>query len=122
MNALGRAEWQVENRLSMPEPLIGLRPVRYQHQRWQRRDRAEGELEIGYDANGRTVRVEYHWVRWFSRANPELSDVYTAELWVRRPDGDWLYLLRPAKTWFVPARHADVRAVLARHLNLDVGV
>jgi hypothetical protein len=121
MRSVGRADWQVEDRILMPEPLTGIRPVRYQHQRWQRLDRAEGELQIGYDAAGRTVRVEYHWIRWFSRANPDMSDVYTAELWVRQPGGDWLYLLRPAKTRFVAARHADVRAVLARHLNLDVG-
>ncbi len=54
---------------------------------------AEGELEIGYDAGDRVVRVEYHWVRLFSRANPQVPDVYTAELWVRQRGGDWLYLV-----------------------------
>lgn len=111
----------MQDRLPMPEPLAGLRAVRFQHQRWHRLDRAEGELEVGYDEEDRLVRVEYHWIRWFSRANPDLEDVYTAELWVRQPDGDWLYLLRPERTHFVPARHAAVRSLLAQHLNLDAG-
>ncbi len=108
-------------RIDLPEPLGGLRPVRRERQRWQRLGKAEGELDVGYDAGGRPVRVEYHWARYFSRANPELSDVYTAELWVRRADGDWLYLVRPGAGAFATVWHADVRRLLALHLNLDAG-
>ncbi len=110
-----------DDRLALPEPLTGLKPARRERQRWQRLGRAEGELDIGYDAADRPVRVEYHWVRLFSRANPDLADVYTAELWVRQPDGDWLYLVRPAADGFRRVPHAAVRAVLARHLGLDPG-
>jgi hypothetical protein len=53
----------LEARIELPEPLTGLRPVRRERQRWQRLGRAEGELEIGYDAGDRPVRVEYHWAR-----------------------------------------------------------
>jgi hypothetical protein len=108
-------------RIDLPEPLGGLRPVRRERQRWQRLGRAEGELDVGYDAEGRPVRVEYHWVRYFSRANPDVADVYTAELWVRRAGGDWLYLVRPGAGAFTTARHADVRQLFAFHLNLDAG-
>lgn len=108
-------------RLPMPEPLNGVRAVRREQQRWHRLNRAAGELDIGYDAEGRPVRIEYHWIRWFSRVNPAMEDVYTAELWVRQGSGDWLYLLRPSQVGFVPARHADVRSLLAKHLNVDVG-
>lgn len=108
-------------RIELPEPVGVVRPTRTERQRWHRLGRAEGELIVGYDAADRAVRVEYHWVRWLSRAQPGLSDVYTAELWARRPGGDWLYLLRPERTCFVPVLHARVRAVLAQHLNLDVG-
>jgi hypothetical protein len=50
-----------------------------------------------------------------------MADVYTAELWVRQPDGSWLYLLRPSETRFVRVGHDDVRRLLARHLDLDTG-
>lgn len=110
-----------EQRIDLPEPLAGLRPVRRERQRWQRLGRAEGELDLGYDAEDRTVRVEYHWARYFSRANPALADVYTAELWVRQPEGHWLYLLRPAEAAFRPVPHARVREVFRRHLGLDPG-
>ena len=109
------------DRTPMPEPLTGVRAVRREQQRWHRINRAAGELEIGYDAQGRPVRVEYHWIRWFSRANPAVDDVYTAELWVRQPSGDWLYLQRPSQVGFVAASHAAVRGLLARHLNIDAG-
>lgn len=111
----------LDDRIVLPEPLSGLRPVRRERQRWQRLGRAEGELEIGYDAQDRPVRVEYHWVRYFSRANPALPDVYTAELWVRQPEGDWLYLIRPTADAFERVSHADVREIFARHLGLDAG-
>jgi hypothetical protein len=108
-------------RIDLPEPIGVLRPTRTEQQRWQRLGRAEGELRVGYDAAGRPVRVEYHWIRWLSRAHPGIADVYTAELWARRPGGDWLYLLRPQRTSFVPVPHARVRALLAQQLNVDVG-
>ena len=108
-------------RIELPEPLGALRPVRTERQRWQRLGRAEGELVLGYDPTDRPVRVEYHWVRWLSRAHADMADVYTAELWARRPAGDWLYLLRPERTSFVPVPHARVRPLLAQHLNVDVG-
>jgi len=114
-------EWQMSERLSLPEPWSGVRPVRVERQHWQRLDRAEGELEIGYDAADRPVRIEYHWKRYFSRANPELDDVYTAELWVRDRDGGWLYLVQPGQAGFVPVPHAPLRALLQQHLNIDIG-
>ena len=108
-------------KIALPEPLGGVRPVRREHQRWQRLGRAEGELDIGYDVAGRPVRVEYHWARYLSRANPAVVDVYTAELWVRRPDGDWLYTVQPGQVGLTTLRHADVRPLFALHLNLDAG-
>jgi hypothetical protein len=105
----------------LPEPLTGLRPVRRERQRWQRLGRAEGELDIGYDAEDRPVRVEYHWARYLSAANPALADVYTAELWVRQPDGDWLYLVRPGAQHFARVAHVRLRPLLVRHLGLDPG-
>ena len=108
-------------RLVLPEPITGCRPVRRERQRWQRLGRAEGELDVGYDAGGRPVRVEYHWLRYLSRANPDLEDVYTAELWVRQPEGDWLYLVQPGSAGFRPVHHADVRRLFALQLNLDAG-
>lgn len=106
----------------MPEPMTGRRVVRRERQAWQRLGRAEGELEIGWDAEGQAVRVEYHWWRYLSRANPKLSDVYTAELWVRQEDGEWLYLLRPGRRHFERVTHEAVRTVLAGHLGVDTGV
>lgn len=111
----------VDAKHELPEPLTGVRPVRTERQRWLRHGRGEGELKIGYDASDRPVRVEYHWVRNLSRANPGLPDVYTAELWVRQPDGDWLYFLRPTGTRFVRVGHDLVRPLLAQHLGLDTG-
>jgi hypothetical protein len=105
----------------LPEPLTGVRSVRRERQRWQRLGRAEGELDIGYDAGGRPVRVEYHWARYLSAADPSLADVYTSELWVRQADGDWLYLLRPGAPGFVRVSHERLRPVLLRHLGLDPG-
>jgi hypothetical protein len=112
----------LEARIELPEPLTGLRPVRRERQRWQRLGRAEGELEVGYDAEDWPVRVEYHWARYLSGADPNLPDVYTAELWVRQPDGDWLYLVRPTGGGFRRVPHARVRELFARHLGLDAGV
>ncbi len=94
--------------------------VRTERQRWARPGTAEGELILGYDSHGAPVRIEYHWWRWFSRANPALADVYTAELFVRRAEGDWLYLQRPGEAGFVRAPHERVRAVLAKHLGVSV--
>ena len=105
----------------LPEPLTGARPVRRERQRWQRLGRAEGELDIGYDRDGRPVRVEYHWARYLSAADPRLEDVYTAELWVRQADGDWLYLVRPGATGFARVAHDRLRPLLVRHLGLDPG-
>ena len=114
-------EWQIDNRLHLPEPLSALRPVRFEHQHWQRLERAEGELSIGYDAADRPVRIEYHWKRYFSRANPDLDDVYTAELWVRERSDGWLYLVQPGQLGFAAVPHAPLRALLRQHLNIDIG-
>ena len=111
----------MRDRLRLPEPLSAVRPVRFEHQHWQRLDRAEGELEIGYDPNDRPVRIEYHWKRWFSRANPALADVYTAELWARDRSEGWLYLIQPGEAGFVQVPHAPLRALLRHHLNIDIG-
>lgn len=111
----------LETRIEMPEPLTGLRPVRRERQAWQRLGRAEGELEIGWGADERPVRVEYHWKRFLSRANAAIDDVYTAELWVRQPEGDWLYLLRPSESAFKRVAHDRVRTILAGHLGIDAG-
>ncbi|MCS6780552.1 MAG: hypothetical protein NZ555_12730 [Geminicoccaceae bacterium] len=112
--------WTIADRIVLPEPLGGIPPVRFEHQHWQRLGRAEGELDIGYDEQDRPVRIEYHWIRYFSRANPALADVYTAELWVRRPRGDWLYIVRPGLDRFAVVAHADLAPLLARHLNIDL--
>lgn len=108
-------------RIGLPEPLNGLRAVRHEQQRWQRLGRAEGELHIGYDDQGRPVRAEYHWRRFFSRANPAMADVYTAELWVRQTDGGWLYLVQPGEAGFRHVDHAEVRQIFATHLGLEAG-
>lgn len=107
-------------RITLPEPLGAIRPVRFERQHWHRLGRAEGDLSIGYDAADRPVRVEYHWIRWLSRANPALGDVYTAELWARRPEGDWLYIVRPGLDRFATVAHADLAPLLARHLNIEL--
>ena len=39
----------MQDRVPLPEPLTGERPVRFEHQHWQRLARGEGELDIGYD-------------------------------------------------------------------------
>ena len=105
----------------LPASLTGIRAVRREHQCWQRLGRAEGELDVGYDAADRPVRVEYHWARYPSLANPGLADVYTAELWVRQPGGHWLYLIRPSAQGFARFAHAAVRILFVRHLGLAVG-
>lgn len=108
-------------RLVLPPP-IGVRPVvRTETQRWQRLGRAEGELILGWGETGFPVRVEYHWIRWLSRADPAAADVYTAELWARRPAGDWLYLVRPGADSFRPVPHEGVRRLLRQHLDVEVG-
>lgn len=108
-------------RVNLPEPITGLRPVRHEHQYWSRLDRAEGELDVGYDSCGKPVRVEYHWIRYLSRANPGDEDVYTAEIWVRQNDGDWLYLVQPGRNHFVRVPHEPLRELLAESLNIDLG-
>ena len=65
------------------------------------------------------MRVEYHWARYLSRANPNLPDVCTAELRVRRPDGDWLYLL--ARQARLPAR-APCPAAIVTSSNSETAV
>lgn len=114
------SSWTIKDRILLPEPLGGIRPVRFEHQHWQRRGRAMGELEIGYDAHDRPVRIEYHWIRWLSRADPAAADVYTAELWARRPTGDWLYIVRPGLDRFATVAHAELAPLLARHLNIHL--
>jgi hypothetical protein len=108
-------------RIELPEPLGVIRPVRFERQHWHRLGRAEGELLVGYDAADRPVRVEYHWVRWLSRADRRLPDVYTAELWARRPAGDWLYIVRPGLDRFATVAHTDLAPLLARHLAIELG-
>jgi hypothetical protein len=105
----------------LPEPLGVRQVVRTERQDWQKLGRAAGELEIGYGADGNPVRVEYHWIRYFSRSNPALDDVYTAELWARHAAGFWLYLLRPTRQSFVTVEHDVLRPLLARHLSIDIG-
>lgn len=108
-------------RIVLPQP-IGVRAVvRSETQRWQRLGRAEGELILGWGEAGFPVRVEYHWIRWLSRADPAAADVYTAELWARRPAGDWLYLVRPGADSFQPVPHDGVRRLLRQHLDVEVG-
>lgn len=103
-----------------PPVLGGRNVVRSESQKWSRADRAEGSLDLGYDAEDRTVRIEYHWWRWFSRADPTLDDVYTAELWLRRPAGDWIYLLYPGSGVAVTVSHDKLRPVLIKALGVDV--
>jgi len=108
------------DRITLSDPITGLRPVRTERQRWERLGRARGELQIGYDACGRPVRVEYHWIRHLSRADPKLDDVYTAELWVRQPDGDWLYIVQPGQDAFIRIPHEPLKELLLQHLDLDL--
>lgn len=108
-------------KLDLPEPLGGREVLSREVQQWQKLGRASGHLEVGYDGDGQPVRIEYHWHRYFSHANPHLTDVYTAELWVRHRDGHWMYLLRPSQNSFVPVVHDKLRPLLRRHLNVDIG-
>jgi hypothetical protein len=102
-------------------PVVGGRAVaRTEAQNWSRADRAEGRLELGYDADDRPVRIEYHWWRWFSRAEPSIADVYTAELWIRRADGDWTYLLHPGSGVAATVTHHALRPVLVQALGVDI--
>lgn len=96
--------------------------MRTEDQHWQRLGRAQGTLKIGYDAQDRPVRIEYHWIRYFSKANPKVEDVYTAELWNRQLSGDWLYIIQPGQGGFVEVEHEPLRALLLEHLNIDLGV
>lgn len=107
-------------RYTFPAVVGGCPVARTEDQSWSRHDRAQGTLHIGYDTADRFVRIEYHWWRWFSRADPDMDDVYTAELWVRRPDGDWTYLLHPGDEVAVRVRHAELRPVLAQALGIDI--
>ena len=56
-------------------PLAGGQAVlRTEDQRWSRQGRADGVLTIGYQ---RAISrcTEYHWWRWFGRADPRAEDV-----------------------------------------------
>jgi hypothetical protein len=110
------------DRIVLPEPLGTIRPERSETQRWQRLGRAEGELVLGWSADGALVRVEYHWIRRLSQANPVLSDVYTAELWARRPAGDWLYMVQPGEPQLHLVDAARLRPLLLRQLGIDIGL
>jgi hypothetical protein len=102
-------------------PVVGGRSVvRSEAQKWSRSDRAEGSLDLGYDSDDRPVRVEYHWWRWFSRADPTLDDVYTAELWVQRLSGDWVYLLHPGSGVAATVSHDKLRPILIQALGVDI--
>ncbi|MFO1039682.1 MAG: hypothetical protein U1E45_22790 [Geminicoccaceae bacterium] len=108
-------------KLCMPEPLGTREVIRREVQHWQKLGRASGHLEVGYDADDQPVRIEYHWIRYFSRTNPKVSDIYTAELWARHRDGHWMYLLRPSQNSFVPVAHDRLRPLIRTHLNIDIG-
>ena len=102
-------------------PVAGGRAVlRTEDQRWSRQGRADGLLTIGYGEGDQPVRIEYHWWRWFGRADPRAEDVYTAELWVRRPVGDWSYLLYPGPESAALVDHDRLRPVLLQALGVDI--
>ena len=103
-----------------PPVVGGRRVVRTETQKWSRADRAEGTLDLGYNSKNQTVRVEYHWWRWFSRADSTLKDVYTAELWVQRPAGDWIYLLHPGSGVAATVSHDRLRPLLIQALGVDI--
>ena len=108
-------------RLVLPEPMGALRPVRTETQRWQRISRAEGELTLGWDAADKPVRIEYHWIRRISESDPSAADIYTAELFAKRPTGDWSYMLLPGKPVLHTVEHDQLRPLLLKHLGVDIG-
>ncbi len=116
-----RASLEPPHRLALPEPLGALQPARSETQRWQRIGRAEGELILGWSADSRLVRVEYHWIRRLSEANPATDDIYTAELWARRPDGDWAYMVLPGEPRLHRVGHDRLQPLLLQHLGVDIG-
>ncbi|WP_027133631.1 hypothetical protein [Geminicoccus roseus] len=120
-SAPARTRIEPGHRLVLPEPLGTLRPARTETQRWQRLGMAEGELVLGWSAGQVLVRIEYHWIRWLSRADPGADDVYTAELWARRPAGDWAYLILPGGPRLRLVEHGRLRPLLARQLGVDIG-
>ena len=107
--------------LALPELFGAIVPVRREHQRWERPDVAWGKIEIGYGAEDRIVRVAYRWHRRLATPDGTPRPVTTAELWARRPDGAWLYLVRPGEEGVRTVPHAPLRALLVRHLNVDIG-
>lgn len=113
--------WVNHDRIDLPPALGVMQAVRFEHQHWQRLERAEGELAIGYDAADQVVIVEYHWWRYFSRANSGMEDVYTAEVWRRRDPLTWAYLIRPQQTQYLDVDHGRLRPLLHNHLNIDIG-
>ena len=109
------------DRIVLPEPLGTVRPSRYETQRWQRLGRAEGELVLGWSADGALVRIEYHWIRRLSLADPSVADIYTAELWAQRPTGEWAYMLLPGEPRLHAVQHERLRPLLLRQLAVDIG-
>ncbi len=107
--------------LALPEPFGAVVPVRQEHQRWERPGVASGEIEIGYAPDDRIVRVAYRWHRRLVAPDGTPRPVTTAELWARRPDGAWLYLVRPGEAGVRTVPHAPLWGLLVRHLNVDIG-
>jgi hypothetical protein len=115
------ASLEPPDRLVLPEPLGTLRPSRYETQRWQRLGRAEGELVLGWSADGMLVRIEYHWIRRLSLADRQAADIYTAELWAQRPTGEWAYMVLPGEPRLHVVQHERLRPLLRRQLGVDIG-
>jgi hypothetical protein len=109
------------DRIVLPEPLGTIRPARSEVQRWQRLGRAEGELVLGWSAGDALVRVEYHWIRRLRLTNPAAADIYTAELWAKRPAGDWCYMILPGEPRLHVVDEAQLRPLLLRQLGVDIG-
>ncbi|MCB1885722.1 MAG: hypothetical protein KDG89_17330 [Geminicoccaceae bacterium] len=107
--------------LAPPEPLGTLRPLRSERQRWERRGAAWGEIDLGYDGEGRVVRVGYRWFRRLLLAGGGIEEVTTAELWALGRDGAWRYAIRPGGDGFRAVPHGPLRRLLRAHLNVDIG-
>lgn len=108
------------DRIVLPAPLGVLRPARTETQRWQRLGRAEGELVLGWSPTDELVRIEYHWIRRLGQANPDLEDVYTAELWAKRPAGDWYYMVLPGEHRLHVVQQEALQPLLLSQLGVDI--
>ncbi|MEL6348583.1 MAG: hypothetical protein AAFV53_36100 [Myxococcota bacterium] len=108
------------DRVTFPDLEEALAVVRSESQRWERKGFAEGELILGYGIFDDIVRVEFHWWRFFSRSHRDVNDVYTGELWAKRPAGDWLYLMpqKGEQKHVVP--HDALAALLEKQLDVHI--